>query len=224
MEQLFSGKVYEILPTQDGIIFSYLNKEYEDGKAGISYKMISFDTRRITDVAKNIYMINKFGNSYKAVERFCENYVTVKSIILPGSKVFMLHEDGKAQLIDADGESLWTGSLVYRNNIPSDILLFSDGLWVVYEKGNVMVKYSLETMREELRIGGSGNSPFNGPCDLFEENGNVIVCNKNSQKIIIIDLDKYNTLEYETFEEPLLQYVSVKGYRFVNLESGLYVI
>ena len=99
MEQLFQGKVYEILPAQDGIIFSYLSKEYEDGKADISYKMISFDTRRITDVAKNIYMINKFGNSYKAVEKFCQNYVTVKSIVLPGSRVFVLHDDGTAQLI-----------------------------------------------------------------------------------------------------------------------------
>ena len=223
MEQLFSGTVYEILPTQGGIIFSYANKEFDDGVVGISYKMISFDSRRITDVAKNIYMINKFGNNYKAIEPLCENYVTVKSIVLPGGKVFLLHDDGKAQLVDADGEPLWTGSLIYRNNIPSDILLFDDGLWAVYEKGNVLLRYNLSTMRTELRI-GNATSPFDGPCDLFEENGEVIVCNKNSRKILSINLSNYNVLEFEQFEEPLLQYVSVKGYRFITLESGLYVI
>lgn len=223
MEQLFSGKVYEILPTQGGIIFSYLNKEFEDGRVEVSYKMISFDNRRITDIAKNVYMITKFGNSYKAVERLCENYITAKSIILPGGKVFVLHEDGRAQLVDADGEPLWTGTLIYRNLIPSDILLFADGLWAAYEKGNVLMRYSLTTMREELRIGGN-NSPFNGPCDLFEEDGEIIICNKNSYKILSINLETYKVLEYETFEEPLLQYVNVNGYRFVSLESGLYVI
>lgn len=223
MEQLFSGTVYDILPTPGGIIFSYANKEYEDGNVGISYKMISFDSRRITDIAKNIYMINKFGNSYKALERLCDNYVTAKAIILPGGKVFLLHQDGRAQLVDADGEPLWTGSLIYRNNTPSDILLLDDGLWVAYEKGNALMRYSLTTMRQELRVGGN-NSPFDGPCDLFEENGEVMVCNKNSKKIMSINFKDYNILEYETFEEPVLQYVSVKGYRFVSLESGLYII
>lgn len=223
MEQLFEGKVYEILPTPDGIIFSYANKEFEDGMVEISYKMISFDTRRITDIAKNIYMINKFGNSYKAMEKLCSNYVTAKSIILPGGKVLILHEDGNAQVVDADGEPLWTGSLIYRNNLPSDILLFKDGLWVAYESADVLLKYSLQTMRVELRVGGN-NSPFDGPCDLFEEAGEVVVCNKNSKKIITVNLDTYNVLEYEEFEEPLLQYVCVKGYRFVVLESGLYVV
>jgi len=223
MEQLFKGKVYEILPTQDGIIFSYANKEFEEGMIEISYKMISFDTRRITDIAKNIYMINKFGNSYKAMEKLCSNYITAKSIILPGGKVFLLHDDGVAQVVDADGEPLWTGSLVYHNQLPSDVLLFADGLWVAYEKANVLLKYSLQTMRMELRVGNSA-SPFGGPCDLFEEAGEIIVCNKDSRKIMSINLDTYNVLEYEEFEEALLQYVCVKGYRFVVLESGLYVI
>ena len=223
MEQLFEGKIYDILPTPGGIIFSYANKEYEDGTVEISYKMISFDSRRITDIAKNIYMINKFGNNYKALERLCENYVTAKSIVLPGGKVFLLHDDGKAQFVDSDGEPLWTGSLIYKNNIPSDIVLLEDGLWACYEKGNALMRYSLTTMRQELRV-GVNNSPFDGPCDLFEENGEVIICNKNSKKLLSLNLNDYNVLEYENFEEPLLQYVNVKGYRFVSLESGLYVI
>ncbi len=223
MEQLFEGKVYEILPTSNGIIFSYQNKEFEDGNVVVSYKMISFDSRRITDVAKNVYMVTKFGNSYKSVEQLCENYITVKSILLPGSKVFLLHENGTAQLIDADGEPLWTGSLVYRNMLPSDIILHKEGLWSSYPKANALLKYSLTNMKQELRVGGK-DSPFNGPCDLFEENGRLVVCNKNSGKVLSLNTDDYSILEYETFEEPLLGYVNIKGYRFVILESGLYVV
>ncbi len=223
MEKLFEGKVFEILPTSNGIIFSYLNKENDDGTVDVSYKMISFDNRRITDVAKNVYMITKFGNGYKAVERLCENYITVKTLILPGGKVFMLLDDGTAHLVDSDGEPLWTGSLVYKNMSPSDIILFKEGLWACYPEGNLILKYSLNNMKYELRIGGK-SSPFDGPCDLFEEDNTLIICNKYSKKIQSLDVDSYNILEYEIFEEELLQYVNVNGYRFIILESGLYVI
>ena len=223
MEQIFAGKVYEILPTTNGIIFSYLNKELEDGAVEVSYRMISFDSRRVTDVAKNIYMISKFGNGYKAGEGYCENYITSKSILIPGGRVFLLHEDGTARLVDSDGESLWIGSFVYRNFVPSDVLLFGEGLWCCYPEANALIKFSLTNMKQELRVGGK-NSPFNAPCDLFEEEGRIIICNRDSKTIQSIDLADYNILEYETFEEPLYQYVNYSGYRFVILESGLYVI
>ncbi len=223
MEKLFDGRVFEILPTTNGIIFSYLSGEQEEGKVEVSYKMISFDSRRITDIAKNVYMVTKFGNGYKAVEKLCENYITVKSLILPGGKFFILHDDGTAQLVGSDGEPVWTGSMVYKGFIPSDIILFGDGLWACYEKGNLLLKFSLTNMKQELRVGGKG-SPFDGPCDLFEEDNTLIICNKGSAKIQSIDLKDYNILEYETFEEPLLQYVNVGGYRFIVLESGLYIL
>ena len=223
MEQIFAGKVYEILPTSNGIIFSYLNKELEDGAVEVSYRMISFDNRRVTDVAKNIYMISKFGNGYKAVEGYCENYITSKSIIIPGGRVFLLHEDGTARLVDSDGESLWVGSFAYRNFVPSDVLLFGEGLWCCYPEANALIKFSLAGMKQELRVGGK-NSPFKAPCDLFEEEGRIIICNRDSKTLQSIDLTDYSILEYETFEEPLYQYVNLNGYRFVVLESGLYVI
>ncbi len=223
MEQLFEGKVYEILPTSNGIIFSYQNKEFEDGNVVVSYKMISFDSRRITDVAKNVYMITKFGNGYKAVEGLCDNYITAKSIMLPGGKVFLLHDNGTAQLIDSDGEPLWTGSLIYRNMIPSDIILYKEGLWASYPKADAVLKYSLNNMKQELRVGGK-DSPFDGPCDLFEEEDRLVICNKNSAKILSLNTEDYSILEFEAFEEPLWQYINISGYRFVILDSGLYIL
>lgn len=223
MEQLFEGKVFEILPITNGIIFSYFSGEQEDGTVQVSYKMISFENRRITDIAKNIYMVTKFGNGYKAVEKLCENYITVKSLLLPGGNFFILHNDGTAQLVGSDGEPIWTGLLTYRGFVPSDIILFGDGLWACYEEANIILKFSLTNMKQELRIGGK-ESPFEGPCDLFDENDTLIICNKKSSKIQKIDLNTYDITEIQTFEEPLYQYVSVNGYQFVALESGLYVI
>lgn len=223
MEKIFSGKVYEVMRTTNGIIFSYLNRQFDDEKVEVAYKMLSLDNRRITDIAKNIYMITKLGNNYKAVEKLCDNYITAKSILLPGGRVFVLHDDGRAQLVDADGEPIWSGALIYKNLAPSDILLYNDGLWTAYEKANALVRYSLTNMRQELRIGGN-NSPFDGPCSMFDDGEQIIVCNKNSKQLVGLNLDKFSLTELDNFEEPLYQYVKVDIYRFVVLESGLYVM
>ncbi|MGI6280202.1 MAG: hypothetical protein ACOYJS_06545 [Acutalibacteraceae bacterium] len=223
MEKIFSGKVYEVMRTTNGIIFSYLNRQFDDEKVEVAYKMLSLDNRRITDIAKNIYMITKLGNNYKAVEKLCDNYITAKSILLPGGRVFVLHDDGRAQLVDADGEPIWSGALIYKNLVPSDILLYNDGLWTAYEKANALVRYSLTNMRQELRIGGN-NSPFDGPCSMFDDGEQIIVCNKNSKQLVGLNLDKFSLTELDNFEEPLYQYVKVDIYRFVVLESGLYVM
>ena len=224
MEQLFSGKVYEILPVSNGIVFSYFNRELNDEISEVSYKLVSFDNRRMTNATKSVYMMSKFGNTYKAILKLCSNNITVKSIILPGGKVFLLHEDGKAQFIDADGKPIWTGTLIYKNFLPSDILLFGDGLFVSYEEGNTIVKYSLATMHEEIRI-GDGKSIFSGPCDMFlRDDNSVIVCNKKSKKLLSVDFNKYSVKEYESFDEPVYQFIESDSYRFVILESGLYIL
>ena len=222
MKQIFAGEVYEVLPLTNGIIFSYC-KEIVEENVVVAYKMISFDNGRFTDVAKNIYMITKFGNNYKAVAAFCDNYITVKSIVLPNGKVFLLEPDGSAALIDNDGTPVWTGSLVYRSTNPTDIVLYNNALWASYADSNVLLRYNLSTMREELRIGGN-QSPFDKPRSLFVNGDKVIVSNQGSKKLIEINLETYTVFEFEEFEEPVYQYVSVGDNRFVVLKSGLYLI
>ena len=78
MKKIFEGEVYDVLPLNNGIIFSYC-KESTEENVTVSYKMISFEDGRITDIAKNIYLLTKFGNNYKAIISHCGNYITTKS-------------------------------------------------------------------------------------------------------------------------------------------------
>lgn len=222
MEKLFSGYVYEILPLTNGIIFSYKKDELEEGDY-VEYKMISFDNRRISNVAKNIYLLTKFGTDAKEINNLCQNYITVKSLILPGSKVFLLSPDGKAMLADSDATVVWSGDLTYKNFKPADIALQGNALWAVYPEKNVLLKYNLSTMKVELRIGGA-KTPFAKPVDLFVKEDDAIISNEDSKKLIKINLNDYTLEELETFEESVKQYIEVAGNRFVILESGLYII
>ncbi len=222
MQKIFQGEIFEVLPLPNGILFSYCKDTVEDNII-VAYKMISFENGRFTDVAKNIYLITKFGNNYKAVAAQCDNYITVKSILLPNGKVFLMQTDGTAKLLDNDATPLWTGSLVYRSCNPNDIILHDNALWVCYADCNVLVRFNLSTMREELRIGGS-KSPFVKPRSLFLEGDTAIVSNHGSHKLVKINLREYTVADSEEFEEPLYQYVNVANNQFVVLESGLYLL
>ncbi len=222
MQKIFDGEIFEVLPLSNGIIFSYC-KDTVDSNIIVAYKMISFENGRFSDVAKNIYLVTKFGNNYKAVASQCDNYITVKSILLPNGKVFLMQSDGTAKLLDTDATPIWTGSLVYRSCCPTDIILHNNALWVSYADCNVLVRFNLSTMREELRIGGT-KSPFSKPRDLFLEGDNAIVSNQGSKKLVNINLKEYTVDDLEEFEEPLYQYVQVAENRFVVLQSGLYLI
>lgn len=222
MKQIFSGEIYEVMPLNDGVIFSY-RKDTIDNNIVVAYKIISFDNGRITDVAKNIYLVTKFGNNYKSVSALCDNYITIKSIMLPNGKVFLLSTDGTAKLIDNDATPVWCGDMIYRRSKPSDIVLYNNALWACYPESNVLLRYNLATMREELRIGGT-TSPFDKPRSMFLEGNCVTVSNQDSCKLIRVNLDTYEVLDLEIFEEPLYQYIRCGDNRFVVLESGLYII
>ena len=222
MKQIYLGEVYEILPISNGIVFSYC-KEKTDGNVIVAYKMLSFENGHFTDIAKNVYLLTKFGNNYKSVVALCDNYITVKSILLPNAKVFLLSTDGTAQLVDTDASPIWKGSLLYKNNAPTDIVLYKNSLWASYAESNVLLRYNLNTLREELRVGGK-KSPFNKPKNIFVENDNAYISNQGSQTITQLNLNNYSVFEYERFSQPIYQFLRVGDYRFVLLESGVYLL
>lgn len=222
LKKIFSGTVYDVFPLSDGILFSYCKEIIEENTV-VSYKMLSFENGRFTDVAKNIYMLTKFGSNYKAIAALCGNYITARSILLPGGKVFLLEDNGTARLVDNTAAPIWTGELIYRGGVAGDIALIKNALWASFPECNALVRYNPSTMREELRIGGN-KSPFNAPLGIFAEDGGIMISNSGSQELIKVDLNSYAVFNYETFEEPVKQYVKVGDYRFALLESGLYLI
>ena len=222
MKKVFSGEVYEVLPISGGIIFSYC-KDVIEGKALVSYKMITFDNGRFTDIVNTIYLLTKFGNNYRAVAAMCDNYITAKSIVLPNGKVFLLSQDGEARLLGADAVPVWTGELKYRGYNATDIALYKNARWASFADCNVLLRYNLTAMREELRIGGN-KSPFDKPSGLFIEGDTVMVSNVGSSKLLEVNLNTYSVFEYEEFSEPVRQYVKVGENRFAVLDSGLYLV
>lgn len=222
MQRLFSGEVYDIIPKTDGLVFSYC-KGVIDGDVVVGYKMISTQNGTITDVAKNIYLLAKFGSDYNIAVKLCDNYVTSKALLAPSGRLFVCTSSGAAHFVEGDGSVSWSGELKYRDRAPSDIALYKNAVWGCFAQNNVLIRFNPITMREELRIGGR-QSPFSGPRDIFICDNIATISNAVSKTLTRVNLDSYTVEDYRSFEETLYSYLKVGGFEFVLLESGLYVL
>ena len=220
MRQLFGGNVYDMVKKPDGLVFSYL-EDVIDGEVLIKFKMIDADTGAVTDIAKNVYLLAKFGNNYRKVIKLTANYITLKAINLPSGKLFLCDKSGACYLLDSDASVLWQGAVSYRDETPSDIALYDNCVWASFSESNVLIRFNLATMREELRIGGA-RSPFSSPRGVYIEGNTAIVCNAKSNCLTKVNLDTYLVEEYYGFDQKVRDYKKVGLYEFVLLESGIY--
>lgn len=222
MKKIFDGKIYEVLPKSDGIIFPYQKAVIDDGDV-VWYKMLSFENSTISDVSEMAFWNTKFGNNYSTALKLCKNFVSLKSIILPNGRLFLCDENGQVFIIDSDGLINIAGELKYRDELPSSIALYKNSVWASFAEANVLIRFNINTMRVELRIGGK-NSPFNNPKNLFIEDKFAYVCNNGANSIVKVDLENYSVEEAYAFEEGVHCFVKSGKYDFALLDSGLYLI
>lgn len=222
MKKIFDGKIYEVLPKSDGIIFPYQKAVIDQGDV-VWYKMLSIENSSLTDVSENIYLNIKFGSNYNIATSICKNFVAEKALVLPDGRTLLCNTNGQVFIIDNEGMINISGEIKYRDETPTAIAYYKNSIWASFSENNVLIRFNITTMRNELRIGGR-TSPFVSPQDIFISGECAYVCNSAANNIIKVNLENYSVEEYYTFEEPVLKYVKSGNFEFVQLDSGLYVI
>lgn len=222
MKTIFKGEVYDIIPMANGFVFAYAKAKTEENVV-VSYKMVSFESGVATDVARNIYLLSKFGSNYHQAVTFAENHITTFALPLQNGKVFTCTAQGNAYLLDDEGQLLWSGELKYKGKAPSSIAMHKNSLWACFKDQNALLRFNIATMREELRIGGKV-SPLNAPTGIFIDGDTAVITSFGDRKLVKIDLNSYTVSDYKEFEEPIYNYVKVKSFELALLESGLYLL
>ena len=75
MKKIFDGKIYELLPKSDGIVFPYQKAVVDEGDI-VWYKMFSLENTIMSDVSETIYWNLKFGSNYNVAVELCKNFVS----------------------------------------------------------------------------------------------------------------------------------------------------
>lgn len=224
MKPIFEGEVLETLLVQNGIVFAYIAEKTNDGKTVVAYRHINFESGRVTTVTKKIFQLSKFGPDYAALEPNIGHHLTTLCAEMPEGYRFLVETDGIAKVIDINGIN-WTGTLLYKDEVPCAISYFNNCIWAVFKKYGVIVKFNINSFREELRIGGSrGENGFSLPCGIFIKDEDLYISNEGSMKIWKVNSKTYETQEYAEFEEPVYGYFSTANLELAVLKSGIYVL
>lgn len=222
MKRIFEGDVYDLVQKPDGFIFSH-RADIIDDKMLMLYKTVDAQSDLIRNVSKNVYLLAKFGGDYKTVIKLISNTITAKAISLPSGKLFICDRDagGKCLLLDETGGVLWNGTIQYRDCAPSDISLYNNCVWASFLEYNVLIRFNLATMREELRIGGA-RSPFSKPRGVFTSGNIATVSNIGSNTLTRVNLDTYTVEDYCRFDRSVKAYINVSDCEYVQLDDGIY--
>lgn len=224
MKQLFGSNIFDILPTDNGLI-AVVSESDENGRY-LCYKYIAPGAAsEPMPITKSSFLSAKFRNCYDALAMQIGNHITSK-LVWPNSRsVFaVMGDEGKAKLMSRDGSLVWQGSIVYKAEAPADIALISDTLWASFPSNNSLIRFSLRTMREELRIGGPSDKAFSSPQGLFADKAEnrLYVCSAGSGCVTAVELSSFTVKDYMNFNEPVKKYCRIGHTEYYLLESGLY--
>lgn len=226
MKKLFPEQVFDILEVgKTGFIVVYRRPEIDD-RVVVSYKSVSLENGVVSKRTRADYEFVKFGEKRKAINLQVDNFVTCNCVQLQNDRLFIVSSNGESKILDHEGDVEWQGKIRYKENGPSGIASFGNTLWASFADNNALIRFNLNTMREELRIGGSNDSSFSGPEGLWidEEQGKLIVCNSEACNLLEVNMKTYTVCEKATFEEPVHKYLRIGTREFLVLDSGLYLL
>ena len=223
LHKIFEGNIFDMKPLEKGLVFVYSSKD-EQGVDRAAYNMISFDTGRMSPVTTSNYLLAKFGTRYKTFKKKTKSVFESKVLNLPGDRIFILDPDGTANIYDAEGWVLWSSTLLYKDTCPTDIAIYNDSLWACFKEYNSLIRFNINTMHEELRIGGGENSPFSRPVQISSCEDGLIICNEGSNTIIKLNPSDYSIKTLYDFTESVKGYLRVGDKEFAALKSGLYFV
>lgn len=221
MKKLYGKGALQLIPTGNGVIFIALQGMVEE-KTVVSYKMFSYNDNKTSLITRSVYLLAKFGNNFQFFEKNLEDYINCKTAFLPDHKILISYPSGKSYIFDNECNLKWEGYLTYKDHGPADIAVSQKSFWCSFPEGGAIIRYSLNTMREEIRVGGGSSVAFMEPEGLFLVDDSLYIASSASNTIKVLNTASYIVEDYLTLEEPIHQYLVINKNEVFLTSSGLY--
>ena len=138
MKQIFGSEVMQIQPCQNGFLF-VIKQEERDEKALISYKMMDFERMTIAPVTRNVYLLEKFGSQFERYEQNPEDFLQLRSVILPDRRLLTVDGKGVATVYGGDGYKQFQGDLTYCDCAPDHLVLGDGCIYASYPGAGAVI-------------------------------------------------------------------------------------
>lgn len=223
MRRIYGEGVVRMIAQAGGIVFVTADK-LDGEQATVSYWAYAFGGSSLIRVNRQVYLQAMFGAHFEQWQALMPDFVNYRFVDIGNKKYLSLYPTGEAKTYTREQELIWEGQLSYKDCGPSDVVRIGKSVWVAFPAGDTILRFSTDTMREELRIGSKKDNAFSRPCGLWSIDNKLIVCNAASNCIEMVDTDSYVVERYATFNEPVYQYFKIGATEVVLLKSGIYVL
>ena len=223
MKKLMDIDLVDIIPFSKGLLLARKDA-YKNGSAKVAFISYDIKLERPSPITKGVYLLNKFGSSYKPIAETIGDYVSCDAALLPNKHTAVVYMNGEVGLFDEGGTLYWTGDLLYKDMPVCSCAAGDKCIWLAVPDGNCVVRYSPHANKITLRIGGSGDTAFSHPVSLSNYDDILYVCNRDSKTIKKISLKDLTVHDYKLFDEPVYKYIRTCDKEIVALSSGVYML
>lgn len=146
-----------------------------------NYYILNFTNGSKEHITKNAYLLKKFGASFQGITDTITNYVQCDAVTFPSRNVLVIFPNGQTGLFNEFGEMKWSGVLNYNDSICSSIAEDGDYFWTTCADENCVIRYTADSIKLDLRIGGKGSATFDKPIFVSADEKFIYVCNENGR-------------------------------------------
>lgn len=223
MKKIMDTVPLDIIPFSKGFLYARRESNFNKNSRP-SFFAYSIEERAFAPVTKSAYLFTKFGPAFRQVCSQLADVITCDAGVFSDMRSAVMYPSGEIGFFKKNGEIEKTGDLVYHNHSAQGIAVDGNSFWSVVPDGNSVVKYSPLLSRVVFRIGSSAANTFERPCSIARAGHCLYVCNLQSNKIRLVDLDTYAVKDYRLFSEPVYKYLRSAEKEFVVLNSGTYML
>ena len=224
MKQIFGSAALTIVPCNRGFVFAEVHKTTENDKekSVIAFNHHSFDTGITNAITKNAYLNDIFLNHSEFLKEEIGDYINIIIAFTPNFGIITLEPNGIAKTYDYSCRFKWKGNLKYKGYAPSDAVINGDSLWCAYPDSNTLIRYNVNSMRQEFKIGSGVGDMLSEPFSLFVVEDSLVITSQNSGKIQKMSLDDYKLETIHQLDMPIKKYIKVDSNEIILTDSGIY--
>ncbi|MBR1811664.1 MAG: hypothetical protein IJ766_08490 [Clostridia bacterium] len=223
MQQILKIHISDVVKFSKGILF-VREEKLDGGEIKVSFYAYDVAENQIAPITKSVYLLNKFGRSFKPIEKQLGDYVSCDAGRLPDGGAAVIYTTGEMGIFTGSGELKWTGDLLYHGCPARDIAVENKHIWSVVPDMKAVIRYSVTANKVVMRIGGGSTGTFQKPVSVSEYENVLYICDREKFCIKTIDLSDFSVRDYRQFEEPVHKYLQSAGKEFAVLNSGVYIL
>lgn len=192
------------------------------GKFKVKYFILNLSNGCRESITKNAYLLRKFGDAHKEIVDKLNNFVQCDSLIFPSKSTFVIFPNGQTGYFNEYGEMKWSGILKYNDCFCTSAAEDGNYFWTCCPEENCVIRYTADTIKVDLRIGGKEAAAFNTPIFASSDESYIYIANSDG-RIRTIDKKHYTVDDIDKVYSGMRRFYKFGRFSIICTPNGTFI-